>query len=140
MNIIIHIKNGQVTNKVPVYKFFKELHDGSYLAKFQPRKVRTNNQNAYYWSILPLIKDALHDVGYNEIRDKEDVHALLRVMFLKRRIVSEQTGELIGEISRSTTELSTGEFSEYIERIAQWCAEYLGFELPKPSEQLSINQ
>jgi hypothetical protein len=138
LDLIIHIESGRVINKVPVYKFFKELADGSYLAKFQPRKVRTNNQNAYYFAILPLILEGLKEAGFDDIRDKDDVHYLLKVMFLKRKVWNHQTGEVIGEISRSTTELSTTEFSEYLDRIGQWCAEYLGFELPAPNTQLKI--
>lgn len=86
--------------------------------------------------VLPLIKDALHDIGYNDIRDKDDVHILLRQMFLKRRIVNENTGEIIGELSRSTTDLTVKEFGEYLDRITQWCAEYLSIDLPQPNSQL----
>ena len=83
----------------------------------------------------------MHEIGYNDVRDKNDVHELLKQMFLKRRIVNEQTGEVIGELSRSTTELTIDEFSEYLNRIGQWCAEYLGFplpELPIPNNQLKM--
>lgn len=138
---MIHIKDRGIVNYVAWNDFLKELKekDGDFLVKFELRKKRSLSQNNYYFAVLPLILKGLHDIGYNDIRDTDDVHYLLKVMFLKRPIVNHSTGEVIGEISRSTTELNTQEFSEYIERIAQWCSEYLGFALPLPNQQLSIH-
>lgn len=136
MDFILYKENSAITNERAFRKFIKEIPDGKHLVKIENRNKRTLSQNGYYFAILPFIKDALHDIGYNEIRDKDDVHILLRQMFLKRRIVNENTGEIIGELSRSTTDLTVKEFGEYLDRITQWCAEYLLMDLPQPNSQL----
>ncbi len=130
-DLFLRVEGGKIQRKL-------NIPDGAYSVKFYSRKSRSHNQNSYYWMCLDLILDGLHEIGYNEVRDKNDVHELLKQMFLKRRIVNEQTGEVIGELSRSTTELTKDEFSEYLDRIGQWCAEYLGFPLPEPDSQLKM--
>lgn len=139
--ILIHIENGQVVNKIPVHQFFTELHDGSYLAKFQPRKVRTHNQNAYYFAqVVPLIREGLRDAGYDEIKSNHDAHEVLKTLFHKKEVVNKHSGEIIATLPGSTTEMSTTEFKDYLEAIGKWAAEYLGIEIPPPGVQLTIHK
>lgn len=67
---------------------------------------RTEQQNRYYWGVyLPIIaKETGHEV--------EDLHALFKGMFLNRGVV-EVLGNKVRRV-RSTTDLSTGQFVEYI--------------------------
>lgn len=85
-------------------------------------KKRSLKQNSYYWgAIVPMIAE---EVGMLE----EEVHDALRLMFLKDR-----TGKL--ETIRSTTQLTTGQFVEYLFDIQVWASSFLNIEKwPDPNE------
>jgi hypothetical protein len=61
----------------------------------------------------------------------------MKFMFLKKQIVNENTGEVLETIG-STTKLSTTEFNEYIDRISQFAAEFLGVEIMPPNKQVAM--
>lgn len=71
---------------------------------------RTENQNRYYWMYLGMIADETGE-------DIDDLHTLFKGMFLTKEVV-EIMGHKIRR-ARSTTELSTIQFSGYIERIEE---------------------
>jgi hypothetical protein len=50
----------------------------------------------------------------------------LKAKFLTRPVVRPDTGELIGRIVRSTTDLSTEEMTDYIERCRAWLLDFFG--------------
>lgn len=76
---------------------------------------RSVKQNDFYWgAIIPLIAD---QVGMLD----EEVHNALRWKFL-----SDNTKTL--PTAKSTTELSKGEFVDYILHIQVWASEFLGIE------------
>jgi hypothetical protein len=127
----IRVEGGKITNKL-------KLADGTYNAKFYSRSARSIPQLNYYWVCMDLMLDGLHEIGYNNLSTKEDVHELMKHMFLRRPIVNEKTGEIIGEITRSTAELTKDEMTNYLTQIDQFCIEYLGFSLPQPNQQLSL--
>ena len=68
---------------------------------------------------------------------KEEMHEICKYRFLKRELVNENTGEVY-EYLKSTTDLTTVEFSELIEVVIQWSAESFSIILPMPGEQLSM--
>ncbi len=136
----MHISKGHVTNIEPVKKFFEELADGSYNVTFKPRKLRTLGQNAYYHAIMvPMVKQGLRDAGYDEIKSNADAHEVLKSLFLKKDIVSKQSGDIVTTVPGSTTDLTTVEFKEFMERVAQWSAEFLGVYIPPPGMQMTIH-
>ena len=138
ITVFVHITHNQITNKKVIRKAFEELKDGRYLVSIESNKHRSSPQNKYYWGCcLPLVKDGLIDVGYREINSNEATHDLMKYMFLKKRIVNEETGEVIETIG-STTELTTIEFNDYIDRIAQFTAEMLGVVIPPPNSQVEL--
>lgn len=103
----------------------------------QGRK-RSLLQNNYYWGVvIPLVRDGLIHNGYNEVKTADDAHEVCRAMFLKKEIVSEDTGDIIISI-RSSTSLSTTEAMGYYAAIQQWAAEFLNIQIPDPNEQLQI--
>lgn len=107
----------------------------------KPRKMRSNQQNSYYWScVVPEVLDGLIEAGFepNEL-NKEVVHDMLRHKFLKVDLPSpEFTGEFI-TVTKSTTELGVGEFLDYIAEIQRWSATFLGHIIPDPNSQKEIN-
>ena len=136
--IFVHITHNQITNKQVIRKAFEALNDGRYLVSIESNKNRSGQQNRYYFGcVLPLVKDGLIDVGYREISTNEETHDLMKYMFLKKQIANEETGEVIESIG-STTKLSTIEFNDYIDRIAQFAAEMLGVVIPPPNSQTEL--
>lgn len=84
------------------------------------RKKRTDQQNRYYWGCV--VKLAGDYCGYHP----DEMHETFRWLFLKR----ESPGR--PPTVRSTTSLSTVEFTEYLDQCRQWCAEQ-GVVVPDPS-------
>jgi uracil phosphoribosyltransferase len=58
-------------------------------------------------------------------------HAVLKEMFLKTTVIDQQTGRELTYI-RSSTDLNTVEFNEYLDRIAEFLATECGFVVPEP--------
>lgn len=84
---------------------------------------RTLRQNAAYWG-----------VWLKTIEDATDVQAKAWHEFFKKEFAPINIYELRGqriEVPESTTDMSTKEFSEYMEHIAKYAAEKLGIELPE---------
>lgn len=72
---------------------------------------RTEAQNRYYWGVyLPMISA---ETG----NDIDDLHTLFKGMFLSKGVV-EVFGHKVRK-AKSTTELSAGQFTEYIQRIEE---------------------
>lgn len=135
----LRIENGQILNKEAVRKMFNELKDGRYKLEASQRNNRSTNQNDYYWLILTdYIQPALYDLGWQEVKTKEDAHEFCKEMFLKVTEINHQTGEERKRI-KSTTELSTVEFGVYLEEIWQWAAAYLSISIPSPNESLKLD-
>ena len=87
---------------------------------------RTENQNAWYWACVVGIP-ALQ-FGYTP----QEMHDAYKLMFLKR----EEQGKPI--TIGSTASLSISDFSEYVERCRQFCAEQ-DIDIPDPQQvDLSI--
>lgn len=82
------------------------------------RPKRKTDQNALYWTWLQVIGDEL---GY----DRDELHNALRAKFLDRT-----TGPFGIPVPVSTTSLTVGEFSEYLNKVERFAAEY-GIALPK---------
>lgn len=135
---ILHINNGEITNKTKVRSVFTDLRDGKYLVKISSMKKRSLLQNAYYHAVVvPMVKDGLREAGYNEVRTNEDAHEVLKHLFLKKKIKSEKTEEEI-TIAGSTTKLTTTDFNKFLEEVWQWASEYLGITIPEPNQQMTM--
>lgn len=77
----------------------------------KPRKPRSDDQNRWYWKCIVGIP--ANHFGYSS----QEMHDAFKLMFLRR----EERGKPV--TIGSTATLSTKEFSEYVERCLQWCAE-----------------
>lgn len=90
-------------------------------------KKRSLNQNDFYWgAIIPMIADQVGMLN-------EEVHEALRMMFLKDNSKKIET-------IKSTSELTKGEFVEYLMNIEIWAAEFLKIENWPDPEQYEINK
>lgn len=139
MELFVTIRDNVIANKNAVRKAFADLKDGLYKVTIVGARKRSSKQNRFYWLILSdFIQPRFYELGYREVKTPEDVHSFLTNRFLSRKILNEDTGEVIGEVTRSTTELTTVEWEEYREDINQFASEYLGIVLPDPNQQLAM--
>jgi hypothetical protein len=101
------------------------------------KKRRSNPQNSFYHGVCVVImQQCLKDAGY--LMTLEQTHEMLKLRFLKESIlVNEQTAEYIERI-KSTTELSTIEFMEYILDIQKFAIEYFNTEIPDPNQNITL--
>lgn len=89
-------------------------------------KKRSTGQNEYYWGLV--LKMISEEIGM----DTEEVHEAMKWMFLRKK------GSYIPTV-KSTQELTTVEFEEYLSQIRQWASlpvedEGLGLYIPLPNE------
>ena len=98
------------------------------------KKSRSLQQNAFYYAVvLPVALKGFIDAGNLGIT-KDDVHEFMKSRFLKegKEIIIPKSGQTF-TVSKTTTTLSTTEFMDYIEQIAQFCSEWLGVVIPEPT-------
>ena len=85
------------------------------------KKHRSGAQNAYLWAVpYELISD---DLGYTP----QEVHDAMRHLFLVNN------DNDLPKV-KSTTELTTIEFEEYVGKVRQWAAEFRDIYIPEPNE------
>lgn len=85
------------------------------------KKERSMSQNKYYWGcVVALLAE---HCGY----EPEEMHAALKMKFLRQ-----YEDQALPSI-RSTTDLDTAEFANYIEQVRRLAAE-MGVVIPDPSD------
>lgn len=94
------------------------------------RKHRSVQQNRYYWLVASMLSD---HTGFT----KDEIHAILKSKFLRTEKVNEDTGSVY-EYVKSTTELTTVEYEEYLDSVRQFAAEEFDLQIPMPNEQIQV--
>ena len=87
---------------------------------------RTQRQNRYYWGVVLTYIAA--ETGHST----EEIHEVMKQKYLPRSHVLVGTEE--HEVSKSTTVLSTEEFTAYIEQVRAFAAQELSILIPSPEE------
>jgi hypothetical protein len=137
MEFFLNKQQGKITNRQKVAEAFTSLKDGYYLVSIKLKNSRSLPQNAFYWAVVvPMVKKGFQDIGYNEVTSDNITHEILKAKFLRTEI-GQETGYPV-EVIRSTAELTTVEFMEYIANIQQFAAEFLNVIIPDPNQQLTI--
>lgn len=97
---------------------------------------RSNQQNRYYFGcIVPIICEAFKDLGHRI--NREECHEFLKSKCNPVDVITPD-GEFLGSLPGSTKELSTAEFSEYVDRVVRWSSEVLGVTIPEAEKQMTI--
>ncbi len=91
------------------------------------KKHRSNPQNKYYWGIvIDIVSGA---TGFTP----QEAHDAMRYKFLAEiSDMPNNNGRLVK--SKSTSELTTVEFLDYIAQIQRWASEFLDCYIPDPNE------
>ena len=142
INITTSIVNGVFKrNRNLVLQAIQSFNGKEVVITFsKPKKQRSNNQNAYYWSIvLPLVQKGLLDAT-GELRSNDNIHykILLPLFAPTNEIVNTDTGESLLE-RLTSSEMTTTQFCEYIMEVQKWGAEFLGIDIPSPNEENLLN-
>lgn len=93
-------------------------------------KSRSSEQNKWYWACVTIIGNEL---GY----ERNQMHEIIKYRFLKSEAVDKKTGEVF-EYLKSSAELTTTEFTEFMDGLIRWSAETFNIVLPMPNEQTSL--
>jgi len=99
----------------------KLINSGARVEVKQIRKNRSKWQNKWYYVVVKQISDY---TGYELDETK---------VLIKRNcgLVYENKGQVF---LRSTTDLDTKEFSEFMDRVVRWAAKDVGLTIPDPKQ------
>lgn len=127
-----------------------------YLDVVEGEKIRSLQQNKYYWGVVVPICTEIIKQTDGRILDSDQVHEQLKYQFgtlifsehtnysclYGEKIISWNDFDLLPNDAKckcqrlfnmpSTTKMSTIKFNEYIKLISEW-AGFLGFEIPEPN-------
>lgn len=102
------------------------------------KKNRSNQQNRYFHGVIvPIVKQALLDFGHEEAYSNEWVKDVIKYNCLQKEYISESKGSFFMGLGK-TSELSTVEFLDMVERVQRWATEALGIVIPDPGQVLTI--
>lgn len=136
--LVVDIYNFSVVNRDDFKKAWGCLKNGKYQMTIKDIRKRSVPQNSYYWGVIvEEVRKGLYEIGYQEVQTAADAHLFIKTMHLRKEFINIKTGEMF-QAEGSTTELSIPEFNEFIERVIQWAAEWLGISIPSPNEQYAI--
>ena len=100
-------------------------------------KKRSIFQNAYYWGVVIDLFCEGYKYTTGENIHQSEAHETLKFRFNSKEIVNNETGEIL-KVIKSTTEMSTSEYMEYIENCRKFILEYFNIYVPEPNEQTKI--
>lgn len=128
-DLVIDMSNPR--EKAMVLEKIRGLQGMHRISVKQHRQRRSDRQNRYYHPcFVQPFADFLRGQGYG-VSD-HDAHVILKERFLKRSLVNEKTGEVL-EYTKSTADLDTQEFNEYLDACRVFLQDYAGIQVPEPS-------
>ena len=117
-------------------EFCKRFPAKTWILKITRRKAkRSDPQNRYYWGVIVhCVRVGLLNLGHD--LNKDEVHAFLKGKFNAVKVMNNDG--FVEEFPGSTATLNKIQFGEYVEKIAQWSAEFLSITIPSPNEKLTL--
>ena len=110
-------------------EFLDKCSDWMYKVEISKQyKIRSLQENKYYfWVVLKILSDEL----WYEV---DEVHELMKERFLTKieKLKSDKRVKL--KRTKSTSELTTQEFEEYLENIRVFASKYLNIIIPLPNQ------
>jgi hypothetical protein len=117
------IEKGKFTlyNKELFTEYLNSLSGRVVMTVKKLKKGRSNNQNRYYWGVVITILS--QELGYT----REEMHEALKWKFLRveKRMLP---------TTRSTSDLDTKTFEDFLEEVRRWAATDLNIQIPLPNE------
>lgn len=129
--MIIFIDFQKKESKQKLFEYLKTLNSVYKIEIKKDKNKRSYSQNRYYHGIV--VKLIAEDTGHFP----DEMHEILKTMFLQYDAIIEKTGVVV-RIAKSTTELNTAEFEEYLEKCRIFALTDLGIRIPLPNECLEL--
>lgn len=130
--------DGKITihHKPAIEEWARQNPGRNILVKFEKRgSKRSTQQNRYYHGIVvQSVMLGLREIGYSLSHD--ETHFFLKQKFNPVQVPG--NGGAVIELPGTTTQLNKVEFGDYIDRIAQFAAEYLGVVIPPANADLKM--
>lgn len=122
----------ELKNKDQFIRALKNIKDGPVeLIVKRWRANRSTQQNAWYHAcIIPIITDAINELQGEEAFSRTEIHEFLKSKFNTRTVINEGGQEV--RIARSTSNLTTTEFTAYVEQVRAWAIDMLDVTIPDP--------
>lgn len=122
--------------------FMEQLEDNQRvwvtIEKYQ-RKRSLSQNSMLHWIFQEIADETGHDRDWvKDFFAKKYLTVDLHHAETEEILVDAETGEVLTRV-RSTAELNTVEFGEYVDRIRLYANEFLGLQLPEPSRTKEIN-
>ena len=135
VTIQFRVVNGKPKGNVSALERAIAQHEGKEIEVTVRRKrsKRTIDQNAYYWACMEIVSHTMFELG--NLWDKTRCHEFFKAQFLRN--VEFVNGVEVLSIG-STAGLNKSEFGDYMTQVDEWCMEHLGFNLPKPEDQIKF--
>lgn len=131
MAMVLEINFNSLDQKRILYQTLRGMRGIQRITITEAKRQRTCQQNRYYFGVVVhLFHRFLNDQG--EALTKEQTHELMKAKFLRETVINHETGEVIGERIKSTTELSTKDFAAYVDQCIAWLADMFGIVCPPP--------
>ena len=118
-----------------IQKFFPDSHIE--LIARKKRSHRSIEQNRLIHKIFRIFSAELVDYTGDRMYTPELIKELMKQKFLKYEVVSEVSGEVLGEAVKPTSSLNKSELSDFVENIINYAYENFKIKLPRPGEQIN---
>jgi hypothetical protein len=128
----------RVINSKILKEELSNLPNGKYRLTIEKyRKNKSLPQLGYYYAcVLPIFHRAALDAGW-EFASIDELDIYLKSQFANRELINKNTGEVI-EIPALKRDMTTTEFSTYVNQVRDHCAEFLGVHIPDPETSLEL--
>jgi hypothetical protein len=125
MDLIINFDS--IGGKQKLFDVLKQLK-GTKLIKIEKySKKRSSPQNRYYHAVV--LKYLSETTGFS----LSEMHEVLKAKFLPYERANRVTSEVV-QFGRSTTELNTLQYEEFLEQVRVWALNELDCLIPLPNE------
>jgi len=127
-------KESGIYSLMSVLRFFMDCSDGIYNVTInKERKPHSDEQQGYLWGcVYPMVREGMIAAGWDDIVTDEDAHEFCKSRFASRDIINRFTGE-VESLPASTSCMDTKQYSDYVDAVRDWAAEFLNISIPDPN-------
>lgn len=122
-------------NTKKLWDYVKDLSDGKYKITISKADKRTLDQNSWFHSVLPMIKDGLRDAGFETVKSDEDAKAVIKGLFFKKYVTN---GIETIPVIEGTSESTKLDFASRADDIIKWAKDYLNIDVAPPGKQFEF--
>ena len=122
-------------NTKRIWDYLKDISEGKYKITISKANKRTLDQNSWFHSVLPMIKDGLRDAGFDDVRSNDDAKAVIKGLFFKK-VITNGIEEI--PVIEGTSESTKLDFASRADEIIKWAKDYLNLDVAPPGKQFEF--